>query len=130
MKLHHYGLATRDLLATEDSFKVFGFSRVTEIIEDPVQKVKLLFLKKDNDPLIELVEPLTSLSPITSILKKSGSSLYHTCYEVSDIVSSFSDLRKAGFVPVVKPVQAIAFQGRRVAFLYKSTVGLIEILES
>ena len=88
-----------------------------------------MFLKNENDHLIELVEPAQDENPVSKILAKSGSSLYHICYEIEDFDLKIEELKKQRFVQVIPPTPAVAFDGRRICFLYNPTLGLIELLE-
>lgn len=127
--LHHYGFATSDITATANTYEILGYTRKSELITDDVQQVKLLFLQKDEDPLVELVEPLNTKSPVTKILQKNGPILYHSCFEVTDVNDTILDLKQNGFIMVVKPVPAVAFNGRLISFLYHKHIGLIELLQ-
>ena len=129
MILHHFGFASKSIEKSSQVYQILGYQVVSEIIVDPIQKVKLQFLKKSNDPFLELVEPLVTESPISKILEKNGSTLYHSCYEVMDIEIKIRELRKSGFVMVVKPIEAVAFEGRLISFLYNAYIGLIELLQ-
>jgi methylmalonyl-CoA/ethylmalonyl-CoA epimerase len=128
MELHHYGFATKSLEQSLKAYRSLGYEKISEIITDPVQDVKLQFLQLRGLPMIELVEPLSEQSPVTKILDKNGCILYHSCYEVNDIYIKIKELRKEGFLIVVKPVQAVAFN-RLIAFLYNPAAGLIELLQ-
>ena len=128
MELHHYGFATKSLEQSLKGYQSLGYQKISEIITDPIQHVKLQFLELPGFPLIELVEPLSSKSPVSKILDKNGSILYHSCYEVNDIYLKIKELRKQGFLIVVKPVEAVAFK-RLIAFLYNPATGLIELLQ-
>jgi methylmalonyl-CoA/ethylmalonyl-CoA epimerase len=130
MILHHYGFASSNIIHSAKQFEIIGYKqRDAGFIIDPVQNVRLLFLEKDKTPLLELVEPLSDNSPVSKILLKNGSTLYHTCYEVDSIEETKNDLRKKGFVVVVNPLPATAFNGRLICFLYSRFTGLIELLE-
>ena len=128
MDLHHYGFATKSLVQSSKAYFSLGYQKVSETIIDPIQNVKLQFLQLPGYPLIELVEPLNAQSPVSKIIDKSGCILYHSCYEVNDLYSKIAELRKDGFLIVVKPVEAVAFK-RLIAFLYNPAVGLIELLQ-
>ena len=129
MKVHHYGLATKSIEKSIKAFLTLGYETCSEIIFDPIQGVNLLFLKNENDHLIELVEPAQDENPVSKILAKSGSSLYHICYEIEDFDLKIEELKKQRFVQVIPPTPAVAFDGRRICFLYNPTLGLIELLE-
>lgn len=87
-------------------------------------------MAKADDPLVELVSPLDKSSPVNNILRKVRTSPYHTCYEVEDITETSGELQAKRFGMVVEPVEAVAFEGRRVCFLYNTYVGLVELLEA
>jgi methylmalonyl-CoA/ethylmalonyl-CoA epimerase len=125
---HHIGIATRDISKTAKYYIEAGFY-MSEIIIDPIQKVKISFLTKEQMPRIELLEPAADDSPVSQILEKSGTGPYHICYEVNNIEETIKDLKKNRFLPLFKPVRAVALDNRLICFLYNTEVGLIEILE-
>lgn len=129
MTLHHYGLATTDINASTDCYINLGFVKKSNIITDPIQNVRLQFLQRNDEPLVELVEPINEKSPISKILQKNGTTLYHSCYEVEDLLETISVLRKKEFITIVRPVPAVAFYNRLIAFLYHKQFGLIELLQ-
>ncbi|WP_396196742.1 VOC family protein [Flavobacterium sp.] len=129
MKLHHYGFATKSIEKSLLAFRMLGYEEVSDKIHDPIQGVDLMFLKNSSDHLIELVAPVNENNPVSKILSKSGSSLYHICYEVIDLESTITELKSKKFLVVLPPTQAIAFSNRRISFLYHAQLGLIEILE-
>jgi methylmalonyl-CoA/ethylmalonyl-CoA epimerase len=128
MKLHHFGFATKSIERSSQAYHTLGYEIVSDVIIDPVQRVRLQFLEAPGFPLLELVEPLSGDSPVSTILRKYGCSLYHSCYEVNDIRMKINELRKEDFLVIIKPVEAIAFKNL-IAFLYHSETGLIELLQ-
>lgn len=129
MKIHHYGMATKSIIKSVSAFLSLGYKATSEVIYDSIQGVNLLFLKNENDHSIELVEPAVGDNPVSKILAKTGTSLYHICYEVEDIVAKIKELNSQRFVVVLEPTPAIAFENRKICFLYNPSVGLIELLE-
>lgn len=125
---HHIGIATNDIKKTASLYDHFGYIKTIPII-DPIQKVRICFLRKETAPLIELVEPLGTESPVSKIIEKSGVTPYHTCYEVKDIELYIQMLKQHKFVPLFKPVPAIAFNNRLICFLYNKEFGLLELLQ-
>jgi len=125
---HHTGIAVESIERTAALFVDAGY-KMTNVIFDSKQNVKISFLGKAHSPLLELVEPVDDTSPVRNILNKVGVSAYHFCYEVEDIDDSISQLRKKKFMLLIKPVEAVAFGGRRICFLYHKETGLIELLE-
>ena len=124
---HHIGYAVRDIACTAEYYTNAGWT-CSEIIVDPIQNVRIAFLQRENTPLIELVAPEDENSPVNQTLHKVGVSPYHICYEVPDMQDAISRLRRMRFLPLFKPVPAIALQNREICYLYNQNVGLIEIL--
>jgi len=125
---HHVGVAVESIERTGSLFVEAGY-KMTVVIFDPKQNVNISFLEKDGSPLLELVEPVDEHSPVRNILNKTGVSAYHFCYEVENLDDSIAQLRRKKFMLIVKPVEAVAFNGRRICFLYNKDAGLIELLE-
>ena len=125
---HHVGIAVESIERTTTLFTEAGY-KMTNVVFDPKQNVNISFLEKVGNPLLELVEPVDEESPVRNILNKVGVSAYHFCYEVQNIDNSIAQLRKKKFMLLVKSVEAIAFGGRKICFLYHKETGLIELLE-
>lgn len=128
MGFHHVGIAVHSINETAKWYVGLGYN-ITETIEDPIQNVRIAFLKKDDSPLLELVQPVDKTSPVYNILKKIGVSAYHFCYETTDLQKTIEDMEGQDFKVMVEPVEAIAFDNRKISFLYHIDIGLIELLE-
>ena len=101
------------------------------IFHDPNQLVRVTFLrgKQPNAPLFELVEPAGDKSPVIPFLKRGGG-LHHLCYEVENLESQLALSRSQGGLLVRAPLPAVAFEGRRIAWVYTKHKLLLEFLES
>jgi len=128
MKFHHLGVACKDIRDSILVYENIGYNS-SDIIFDPIQNVNLCFLKKDDSPLIELVSSINDDSPLINILKKNGTTPYHTGYEVANIDEQISNLSNHGYMLLYKPIEAIAFYNRRICFLYNKSFGIIELIE-
>jgi methylmalonyl-CoA/ethylmalonyl-CoA epimerase len=129
MRFHHIGIAVKKINESIKAYEALGYSKSSDIIFDPIQKVQLCFLGKDESPTLELVAPISTDSPVTNILAKNGPTPYHNCFEVDDIAESVASLKQFGYKRLSAIVPAIAFGNRRICFLYHKEVGLIELLE-
>jgi len=109
---------------------LFGYELVSGPFDDPIQKVAVCFLARSapGEIVIELVAPLGDDSPVNRTLAKGGSA-YHVCYEVPDLDETLAQLKDKGCLIVSKPVPAVAFDNRRIAWLYTPTRQLVEMLE-
>jgi len=129
MRFHHVGIAVQNIYAAINAYKALGYSKTSEVIYDPIQKVQLCFLDKDESPTLELVAALSLESPVTNILANSGPTPYHNCFEVDDITKSIAGLKEQGYRRLSAIVPAIAFGNKKICFLFHKEVGLIELLE-
>jgi methylmalonyl-CoA/ethylmalonyl-CoA epimerase len=64
------------------------------------------------------------------MLKKNGGGAYHLCFETSDMEGALAHATKNGCMIVSAPVPAVAFQGRRIAWIYTSSRQLFELVEA
>ncbi len=132
-KLRHVGVAVPALEATTDLLAaLFGYRVVSGPFDDPIQKVRVNFLKTSEDDAaeIELIAPLSKDSPVTAMLAKSGGGSYHLCFETNDIDAALAHAIKNGCVMVAAPAPAVAFEGRRIAWIYTSSRQLFELVEA
>ena len=129
MKVHHIGYAVRDINISAEEFEKLGYKKYSEIVEDSVRSVFIQFMEKDGY-LIELIAPLNDKSNVCAILKKTGSSPYHFCYEVQNIDIEIENLLNTGYVLIEKPCEAVAIANKKVAFLYNKDIGILELLEN
>jgi len=132
MRLHHYGYVVSDIRKGMESFqRTLGAAWDGNVFEDPLQKVKVAFLSTDSrDAQLELVEPAGTDSPVYRFLTENGGGLHHACWEVEDLDASLADMRGRGCLIAKKPQPAVAFGGRRIAWLITPEKLLVELLES
>ena len=131
MRLHHMGFVVADIAAAMPGFlRSLGATWDSQIFADPNQKVKVAFLTiRADDPLVELVEPDGNDSPVLRFLNEKGGGLHHACYEVRNLEQELSDFRGRGSLIVKRPKPAVAFQGRRIAWVLTPEKFLVELLE-
>jgi methylmalonyl-CoA epimerase len=132
-KLLHVGVAVPSLdPAAESLAKLFGYKLVSGPFDDPVQKVSVEFLSQSAEDAaeIELIAPAAEDSPIRSMLAKDGGGAYHLCFETSDIEAALLHAKSLGCILVSPPVPAVAFQGRRIAWIYTRSRQLFEFVEA
>ena len=130
LRFHHFGLAVRDVPAALNVLRGLGY-RCQDEIHDPLQEVRLVWCDHPAMPAVELVAPSDKPGPVDNILEHSTESIYHLCYEASDIDESVEAIKASGLrvLPVAPPKPAVLFGGRRVGFYQLRGFGLIEILE-
>ena len=127
-RLDHTGFAVRDMSRASALFRdVFG-ADVSEVVADPVQNVRIAFARWPGG-CVELVAPLEVPGPIDRALAAGGGT-YHLCFETDAMEADIEQFRSQGFIPVSEPRPAVAFDGRRVAFLFHGVARLVELVEA
>jgi methylmalonyl-CoA/ethylmalonyl-CoA epimerase len=131
-RLHHVGFVVAKIHAEIGGFQSsLGASWDGRVFHDPLQKVHVTFLSTSNpsDAQIELVEPAADDSPVTKFLQKGGG-LHHLCYEVPALDAALAQARAQKSIIVKRPQPAVAFEGRRIAWILTPQKLLVELLES
>jgi len=131
VKLHHVGFVVDSIQESVESFaRSLGATWDGNIVFDPVQKVRVTFLQGANatDSLIELVEPGAPDSPVSRFLERGGG-LHHLCYQVDNLDSHLRFCQSVGTIVIRPPVPAVAFGGRRIAWVVTKRRLLMEFLE-
>jgi methylmalonyl-CoA/ethylmalonyl-CoA epimerase len=122
----------RSIQETADRFaQSVAASWDQRIIQDPLQDAKVSFLAgvAQEFPLVELVEPASEGSPVANFLKRGGG-LHHLCYEVESLDRQLEFSRAIGGKIVRPPLPAVAFGGRRIAWVYTKDRLLLEFLDA
>lgn len=129
--LHHLGFAVASISESAEEFAVtMSANWDGEIIHDPLQRVRVAFFTPvdSRNPVFELVEPASGASPVSNFLKKRVG-LHHVCYEVDDLELALQAAQSVGLVRVSDPKPAVAFGGRKIAWVCSRRFLLIELLE-
>jgi methylmalonyl-CoA/ethylmalonyl-CoA epimerase len=128
-QLHHVGVVVAQLEKAAAFYaRELGATVKLGPIDDPLQKVRVMFLHTGTDVLLELVEPLSPDSPAHR-LAQAGGGIHHLCYEVEALDRCLEESRKGGCLVISNPLPATAFKGRRIAFLFTPMNIVIEYLE-
>jgi methylmalonyl-CoA/ethylmalonyl-CoA epimerase len=130
-RLHHVGFVVRSIEASAAGLThTLGASWNGEIFADPHQKVKVTFLMMlPGDAQIELVEPNAEDAPVSRFLIEKGPGLHHLCYEVDDLETATAAMRSRRGIIAKPPRPAVAFGGRRIAWVLTAEKLLVELLE-
>jgi methylmalonyl-CoA/ethylmalonyl-CoA epimerase len=131
-RLDHVGFVVPSIEKSVSGFlRSLGGNWDGRVFEDPYQRVKVAFLMvRPGDPRIELVEPNAADAPVNSFLANRGGGLHHVCYEVDDLEGELASSRSRGGRIAKRPHPAVAFGGRRIAWVITAEKLLVEFLES
>jgi methylmalonyl-CoA/ethylmalonyl-CoA epimerase len=102
---------------------------VSEPFNDETQRARVLFLEFESGATsLELVEPLPGESPVARFLEKGGG-LHHLCFEVDDLEQHITHMKTQQALLLRRPQPAVAFGGRRIAWMITRDKLLVEYLE-
>jgi len=131
--LHHLGFVVSSISAVGEEFAASMSAHWdSKIVYDPIQRVWVSFFGPSDarNPVYELVEPAGHDSPVSTFLRKGGG-LHHVCYEIDDLERTLTEARLAGFVVLTDPAPAVAFSGRKIAWICSRAKNrlFVELLE-
>jgi methylmalonyl-CoA/ethylmalonyl-CoA epimerase len=130
MKIDHICFAVKNL---DDGIaywqKVFGYKQMTEIVENSLQKVKVVFISKDESITIKLIEPVESNQSLLNFVNRGGG-FHHICFKCSDINVKMDELKKDGLLTLVPPQPGEAFNNHNIAFLLARYGLNIELIDT
>ena len=124
MKIHHIGIAVRDLDEAATRFGgLLGLERGHRY-DLPEWKVSALFLPV-GESYLELLEPHGRDSSVGKFLARRGEGLHHICFEVDDLSRSLREFARQGAELIDRKPRKGA-GGHRVAFVHpKSSHGVL-----
>jgi methylmalonyl-CoA/ethylmalonyl-CoA epimerase len=128
MQIHHVGYVVADIDAALNDFQLLGFRTQGERCADSRRNINIQFISNDSYT-IELVAPMNEASPVGGILKKLGCTPYHLCYQTADLATQVATLKAQGFSVIAEPEEAPAINEQKVAFLFKKSIGIVELVE-
>jgi methylmalonyl-CoA epimerase len=124
VKIDHIAIAVQNL---DEAIKVYREALGLELAgeeEVPEQGVRVAFLPI-GDTRLELLEPLSSESPVAKFLEKRGEGIHHICLEVEDLEKALAELASKG-VKLIDEKPRLGAHGRKMAFVHpKSLHGVL-----
>lgn len=129
MKIDHICFAVKDLKEGISYWNnVFGYCQMTDIVTNSLQKVKVVFLCKDDSTMVKLIEPLEDNKSLVNYVNRGGG-FHHVCFRCSDMNDKINELTGKGLITLVAPQPGEAFNNHNIAFLlakYRINVELID----
>jgi len=130
MIIDHICFAVKDLREGITYWeKIFGYSQMTEIITNTLQKVKVSFLSKEKSLTVKLIEPLGDNQSLLNFVSRGGG-FHHICFKCDNIDTGITDLREKGLLTLVPPQPGEAFNNNKIAFLLAKYGLNIELIDT
>jgi methylmalonyl-CoA/ethylmalonyl-CoA epimerase len=125
-EFHHVGYATASMGKERDLFAKLGYCQEGGAFTDPIQGVAGCFLTGPG-PRIELLQNLPGSATLTPWLNM-GIKMYHFAYLVADLERAIRWARGHGAKVTVAPVEAVAFDHRRISFVMFRNRMMLELI--
>jgi methylmalonyl-CoA/ethylmalonyl-CoA epimerase len=128
-KLHHIGIAVRDLAATIDLYtRLFGVGE-WERISMPERHMEIAVCHI-GDTLLEFITPTSDEAAFAKFLHERGEGMHHVAYQVEDIEQALQTLEQGGMRLIDQHARP-GIHNTQVAFLHPKATGgvLIELVE-
>ena len=130
MVIDHLGLVVPSLEQGMRQWREeFGYTQLTEPVENSRQKVKVVFMHKAGSVTVKLVEPTDDTSPVHRLAKRGGG-VHHICFRCVDVDVELKRLEAEGARTLALPQPGEAFDGGRIAFLFCKNGLNVELIET
>jgi len=130
MIIDHLGIVVKSI---DEGIKyweeVFGYKQMTEVVINTRQKVKVVFIKKENSLLVKLIEPTDETSSVYRVARKGGG-LHHLGFKCKDINEEIKRLKNLGLRVITSPQPGEAFENNQIAFLLGKQALNIELIDT
>ncbi len=130
MNIDHIGIVVKSIESGIEYWrKVFGYEPVTQVVMNTRQKVKVVFLEKENSLTVKLIEPADESSPVDKFAKRGGG-LHHLCFKCKNMNSELERLKSLGLRVLTEPQPGEAFENEDIAFLFAKNGMNIELINT
>lgn len=130
MKLDHICFAVKNIEEGISYWeRVFGYRQMTDVVINTLQKVKVVFLSKEESLLIKLIEPLLDNQSLINFVNRGGG-FHHICFRVDEMADTLKELNGKGLLTLVPPQPGEAFNNNDIAFLLAKYGINVEIIDT
>ncbi|MAV57948.1 MAG: methylmalonyl-CoA epimerase [Candidatus Thalassarchaeaceae archaeon] len=128
-KIDHIGIATESIEDSKSFWEALGFSSSGGGIVDD-QGVKVRYMVNDSETRIELLEPISTDTPVGRFIDRRGVGIQQLAISVDDISETISKLLSMG-IRMINTEPQIGHGGNKIAFVHPSSSGgvLVELVE-
>jgi len=130
MVIDHIGMVVRSIeKGIEHWESVFRYRKMTEVVINSKQKVKVVFLCKPQSLTVKLIEPVDETSAVYRFAMKGGG-LHHLCFKCDDLNLEIQRLKEMGLRIITPPESGEAFENQNIAFVYANFGLNIELIDT
>src|ERR1700733_2789338 len=130
MVIDHIGIGVSSL---EEGIRqweqLFGYTKRSDIVVNTRQRVKVVFLFKEESLPVKLIEPSDAESPIFRFARRGGG-LHHLCFRCESMTAEIPILKAKGAAFVMPPQPGEAFNNNDVAFFLAANNMNVELIDT
>ena len=131
MKFDHIGVFVKTLSSGREYLtEIVQIKSWSESFNDKIQGVSVQFGYDESGVCYELVAPNAKINPVDKLLSQGKNIINHVGYKVNNIEEEVLRLRSLNCLLVSGPTPAIAFNNKKIAFLYTPLKFIIELIEN
>jgi methylmalonyl-CoA/ethylmalonyl-CoA epimerase len=108
---------------------IFGYSQMTRPVTNTRQKVKVVFLDKEDSLTVKLIEPLADNPSLIRFIGQGGG-FHHLCFRCKDLNTQLGELKEKGLRVLVPPQPGEAFNMQHIAFLWGKNKLNFELIDT
>ncbi len=130
MIIDHIGIVAPCLEKAQRQWeRLFGYQRNSDIVLNTRQKVRVVFLSKQDSMTVKLIEPSSPDSPVFQAARRGGG-LHHLCFRCSGLQAQIPLLQQQGARLIVPPQPGEAFRNHPIAFMLAGNNLNIELIDT
>ena len=131
MKFDHIGVFVKSLsVGRKYLTEIVQIKSWSDPINDEIQGVSVQFGYDESGICYELVAPNAKINPVDKLLSQGKNIINHVGYKVNNIENEILRLQNLNCILVSGPTPAIAFNNKKIAFLYTPLKFIIELIEN
>jgi methylmalonyl-CoA/ethylmalonyl-CoA epimerase len=117
MIIDHICFAVNDIQKGIENWKnAFDYRQLTEVVTNTRQKVRVVFLTKEDSITIKLIEPLEENKSVSDFVQRGGG-FHHLCFKCGNLKDQMGELKEKGLITLVPPQPGEAFENENIAFM-------------
>ena len=130
MVIDHLGVVVKSIEEGINHWEnVFGYRQMTEVVTNSRQKVKVVFLSKEQSLTVKLIEPVDETSPAYRMAQRGGG-LHHLCFKCENMDRELNRLTQMGLRILSQPEPGEAFENEKIAFIFGKQGLNIELVDT
>lgn len=130
MIIDHIGIVVKDIQqGIRQWIQCFNYKQMTSEVINSQQKVKVIFMEKENSVTIKLLEPVDESSPVFAFARRGGG-LHHLCFKTNNMELEIPILQENGLRLISPPTPGEAFDNENIAFLLAQNNLNIELIDT